>query len=136
MWTAEVTKVGVRNFNVVATVTITDGTEVITQDIPGVTALSLPVFVQRLVENLEKRDADLPTITVGPLALPRDRVLTKDEQDAADRDAFFVKYVLVQSLNTQVAKGLLDPADPSINAAVVAMKTAFLPEYAQDPRFG
>ena len=142
-WAAEILSVRKSEGNVVASVRFADKDtgEQFDRDIPGqdLTPDGLAMFCQRVIEGLEKRDAAFPAIVVGPVILPRDAVdqATKDKiAAAAAADAFFVLLRAYNDLLAQVEKGIIKADDQSVIDAATAMKAAFLPEYASDPRFG
>lgn len=128
--------------NIVVKVRLTDTDTGKTEDLDvpadDLTNDSLAAFMQRIVESREKRDALFETIVIGPIVLPRDASdqATKDKiAAAAAADAFFVLLADYNALQAQVDKKIIAPDDKAVSEAANAMKTAFLPEYASDPRF-
>jgi hypothetical protein len=117
--------------NIVATVSFTDGTSTMTQQIPGnnLDAPTLATFCTNFINTLQARDAAITTLAVGPIV---SAALTPAQIAAND---FFAKLAVVRGLRKQVTEGFLLAADPSIAVAVAAAKLAFLPIYMTDPRF-
>lgn len=141
-WTAEVIKVTKNEGNVVAAVRFAETVtgEKFERDVPAqdLSPDSLAAYCQRVIVGLEARDLAAQTIVPGPVTLPRDATdqATKDKIAAAmAADAFFVLLADYNALQAQVAKGIIAPDDKTVSQAALAMKTAFLPEYASDPRF-
>lgn len=142
-WSATKLSVTKSGGNVVAKVRFAESVtgDNFTQDIPAqdLSEFSLATFCQRVIVGLEARDAAFAKITpTGPVILPRDASdpdVIAAVAAAAAADAFFVLYAAYNNLLAQAAKGIIKPDDPAIAAAADAMKAAFLPEYAKDPRF-
>lgn len=141
-WAAELLSVTKNEGNIVAAVRFADKDtgEQFERSIPGqdLTPENLASFCQRVIEGLEKRDAGFGAFAAGPITLPRDATdqATKDKiAAAAAADAFFVLLRNYNELLAQVEKGIIQANDQSVTDAATAMKAAFLPEYASDPRF-
>lgn len=141
-WNAEVLKVTKNEGNVVATVRFAETVtgETFSRDVPAqdLSPDSLAAYCQRVIVGLEARDQAAKTIAVGPVTLPRDASdqATKDKIAAdAAADAFFVLLADYNALQAQVAKKIIAPDAKAVSDAANAMKAAFLPEYASDPRF-
>ena len=141
-WAAELLSVAKNEGNIVASVRFADKdtSEQFDRSIPGqdLTPETLAAFCQRVIEGLEQRDAGFGAFVAGPVTLPRDATdqATKDKiAAAAAADAFFVLLRNYNELLAQVEKGIVKADDQSVTDAATAMKAAFLPEYASDPRF-
>lgn len=100
----------------------------------------LAAIVQARVMSLEARDLAASQLTkeIGrTVTLPRDKVLTHEEQSAADAaaaaDAFFEQLAAYDAAQVAFEKGLIDQA--ALDTSAAAAKAAWRPEYAADPRF-
>lgn len=141
-WTATVTEIATNQTNLVATVEFVNGGtgEQITRTVPAndLTPESLAFYCQRVIEQLEARDAAVAALSPGPVVLPRDAKAGPLAEAAAAKAAatdFFEKLATLNTLKAQVEKGIIKSDDPAIPDAEAAVKSAFLPEYASDPRF-
>lgn len=143
-WTSELVSFELKGFMVHAVVKFTNSDtneEIIDSGIFGndLNADRLAAQVERRVIVLEERDAAAATLVAGPIVLPRDKVLTPEEQAALDAriaaDLFFAKLANLNALKVQVEKGIIKPDDAAIAAAADEVKSLFLPEYAKDSRF-
>lgn len=144
MWAAKQGLVSVRGYNVVVAYTLTNSEtkeeirdEVFAVDLtPGRVAQ----WCEQQIKNLESRDAarDVLKQTEGAdIELPRDKVLTREEQDKRDAqlaaDAFFVALAEYNAARVSLEKGLVTQA--AVDAKAVVVKQNYLPEYEKDPRF-
>lgn len=141
-WKATTTSVTKNEFNVVVVVDFVNDTngEKITRTIPGndLTVVRLAVLCQRFIQQLEDRDSALAVLSPGTVTLPRDATsgpLFTAQQAMNQADAFFDKLDTLNSLKLQAAKGIIDASDPTIVDAAAAVKAAYLPRFATDPRF-
>lgn len=139
-WTATVIGISTNEANIVARVNFVQAGETITRDVPAqdLSPESLAAYCQRVIIGLEARDAGRAALKIGAVTLPRDATdqPTKDKLAAiAAADGFFLLLGTHNGFQLQIAKGILKADDPAATDAAAAMKAAFLPEYASDPRF-
>lgn len=142
-WTATQGKVERRGYMLHAAFTLTsDSGEIIndTTFADDLTPDRLALVVEQRIKSLEARDANfvsLASLEGAKIALPRDKVLTPEEQEKKDAqiaaDAFFVALAEYNAARVSMEKGLVTQA--AVDAKAVAVKTAYLPEYEKDPRF-
>lgn len=141
-WSATVTAISANEVNIVATADFVNGAtgEKITRQVPAadLTPDRLAFYCQRVIVQLETRDAGLAALAAGPVTLPRDAksgTLAAAATAASAADDFFAKLASLSALKVQADKGIIATTDPSIATAQSDVKSAFLPEYASDPRF-
>lgn len=143
MWTATYGKAERRGYMLHAAFTLTsDSGEVIndTTFADDLTPERLAQVVEQRIKSLEARDAAfdvLKNLEGSPVELPRDKVLTREEQDKRDAqlaaDAFFVALAEYNAARVSLEKGLVTQA--AVDAKAVAVKQTYLPEYEKDVRF-
>lgn len=143
MWTATHGKVERRGYMLHAAFTLTSDTGEVISDTTfadDLTPERLAQVVEQRIKSLEARDASfdvLATLEGAPITLPRDKVLTREEQEKRDAelaaDAFFVALAEYNAARVSLEKGLVTQA--VVDAKAVAVKTAYLPEYEKDQRF-
>lgn len=139
-WTANVTAISTNEANIVATVDFINGGEKITRQVPAndLTPDRLAFYCQRVIVQLETRDAGIAALAAGPVTLPRDAktgTLATAATAATAADDFFARLASLNALKVQADKGIIPTTDPAIATAESNVKSAFLPEYATDPRF-
>jgi len=122
------------NGNVVASVTYSNGAETITQEVSGndLTADNLAAFTQRRVALYETQDASLASLVAHGIGLISIKPRSPEEIAA---DEFFALQADLNALLLQLERGFIKEDDASLATARDAVKQAFLPEYAKDPRF-
>lgn len=143
MWTATQGKVERRGYMLHASFTLTSDSGEVINDATfadDLTPERLAQVVEQRIKSLEVRDANfaaLATLEGAAITLPRDKVLTREEQDKRDAeiaaDAFFAALAEYNAARVSLEKGLVTQA--AVDAKAVAVKTAYLPEYEKDPRF-
>ena len=143
MWTATHGKVERRGYMLHAAFILTSDTGEVISDTTfadDLTPERLAHVVEQRIKSLEVRDANFAALAAlegGPITLPRDKVLTREEQEKRDAelaaDAFFVALSEYNAARVSLEKGLVTQS--AVDAKAVAVKMAYLPEYEKDPRF-
>ena len=146
MWTAKQGAAIATGYMVTASFTLTnDATGEVIEDktfADDLTADRLAAVVEARIKSLETRDTAVQALKKSEgtaIVLPRDKVLTPDEQAAKGAaiaaDAFFGKLADLNALRLQLDKKLIQPDDTALAQATVAVKAGYLPEYAKDIRY-